>query len=47
MFQADVENLEYHDYLGKSSERPKTAIKKVPQSNMTQFDDDAADLLPD
>ena len=41
-----MENFEYHDYLGKAPQPPKTAIKRN-QVVVTQFDEDAADLLPD
>jgi hypothetical protein len=41
-----MDNFEYKDYLGKSQQPPKTAIKRN-QVTVTQFDDDATDLLPD
>ena len=41
-----MDNFEYQDYLGKNPQPPKTAIKRN-QIAVTQFDEDAADLLPD
>ena len=41
-----MDNVEYKDYLGEAPERPKTAIKRNKVA-APQFDEDAADLLPD
>ncbi len=40
-----MEAVEHQDYLG-NFERPKTSVKRT-QNMAPQFDDDAADLLPD
>jgi hypothetical protein len=40
-----IDNVEHQDYLG-NFERPKTSVKRT-QNTAPQFDDDAADLLPD
>ena len=41
----NTDNVEHQDYLG-NFERPKTSVKRT-QNLAPQFDDDAADLLPD
>jgi hypothetical protein len=39
------DNVEHQDYLG-NFDRPKTSVKRTINA-APQFDDDAADLLPD
>lgn len=41
----NLENIEHQDYLG-NRDRPRTAVTRK-QTSAPQFDDDAADLLPD
>lgn len=45
VLEDDNVEVEHQDYLG-SMERPKTSVKRT-QNLAPQFDDDAADLLPD
>ena len=46
LFTVSSEHVDHQDYMPNIGERPKTAVRKGP--NMAaQFDDDAADLLPD
>ncbi len=40
-----MDHVEHQDYLG-NFDRPKTSVKRT-KNLAPQFDDDAADLLPD